>query len=166
MKTIVSTIALIAVSATSSFAAVGDVFVTNKGLEREVTHIDVTGTNDMHIEVTTTRANGSKKTRQFTVERDPVTGEITTTAKGKKAFKDFLKDQATDALGAFEAQPTIDERLAAIEEEDAQKARVRRAKTTNLAFCPSNTEDAGMLYHQPVNATWSVVYRMCGGLVD
>ena len=164
MKTIVSTIAVIAVSATASFAGVGDIFTNSKGQEREVTHIDVTGTNDMHIEVTTTRSNGSKKTRQFTVERDPVTGEITTTAKGKKAFKDFLKDQATDALGAFEAQPTIDERLAAIEEEDKQKARVRRAQTHNLAFCPDNTNSAGMLYNQPVNSKWSDVYRMCGGL--
>ena len=149
MKTFVTALAIAAVSSTASFAAVGDMVSNGYGKTLEVIS-QQTGSSG---HTTVILLNDKDQERKFIVRKN---GKVR--GKGGKKLKANVADMVVSDM-----RDAIDAKLA---EETAQSSRERRAKTHNLAFCPSNTPKAGTFYDQPVDAKWSFVYEMCGNPID
>ena len=149
MKTFVISAVIAAVASTASFAGVGDTVSNGYGKTLEVIS-QQTGASG---HTTVILLNDKDQERKFTVRKN---GKVR--GKGGKKLKANVA-----AMVVGDMRTAIDAEIAA---ERAQSKRERSANTHNLAYCPSNTAKAGSFYDQPVNATWSYVYNMCGGLVD
>ena len=146
MKTFVISAIVATMAATSSYAAAGD--TVGNGYGKTLTIIQQQTGSSGNTRVVLENDKGQERT--FTVRKN---GKVR--GKGGKKLK--------SNISAMVLRDNADAQIAA---ERAQSKRERNAITHNLAYCPSNTAKAGDFYHQPVDATWSFVYKTCGGLVD
>ena len=145
MKTFIISATIATLAATVSFAGVGDMVENGYGKTLEVIVQDTGSSGNTRVVL----LNDRDQERTFTVKAN---GKVK--GKGGKRLKSNIS-----------AMVIADRVEAEIAEEEAQAAREDRAQEYNLAYCPDNTNDAGSFYHQPLDATWSVVYEMCGGLI-
>ena len=142
MKTFVTTVIAVAMASTASFAAVGDMVSNGYGKTLEVVEQQTGSSGNTRVVL----LNDKGQERMFTVKAN---GKVK--GKGGKRLK--------SNISAMVIADRVEAEMAA---EEAQAAREDRANTTNLAFCPDNTPNAGDFYHQDINATWSDVYEVCG----